>query len=151
MLHTMYLIFVFSYIQNVKDEYLRSRAYIRLSLSSPFPSVIVSQHWTLSRYLCLYLGSLHSKILKKWAYLNLKYCFGYLYQPVLPTILILLICTCKLLKMATLIHNNFLYLVKERFFCNGISSSHHGSLICSGHVSGTSLQKRSNVHASIWP
>ena len=37
-----------------KHEYLRSRTYICLSLSSPFPSpVIVIQIWPLSRYLCL--------------------------------------------------------------------------------------------------
>ena len=30
-------------VSKFKHEYLRSRAYIRLSLSSPFPSVIVVQ------------------------------------------------------------------------------------------------------------
>ena len=51
----------------IKHEYLRSRAYICLSLSSPFsssPSVIVSQIWLLSRYSCCYLGSLHPRNLK---------------------------------------------------------------------------------------
>ena len=48
--------------RNVKHEYLRSRAYICLSLSSPFPPsssspVMVSQLWPLSRYSCCYLGS----------------------------------------------------------------------------------------------
>ena len=42
-----------------KHEYLRSRAYICLSLSSPFSSVMVTQLWALSRYSCVYLGSLH--------------------------------------------------------------------------------------------
>ena len=46
----------------LKHEYLRSRAYICLSLSSPFlPSVIVVQIWPLSRYSCCYLGSLHPR------------------------------------------------------------------------------------------
>ena len=46
-----------------KHEYLRSRAYIRLSLSSPFSSssVTVIQIWPLSRYSCFYLGSLHPR------------------------------------------------------------------------------------------
>ena len=46
-----------------KHEYLRSRAYICLSLSSPFSSssVIVSQICPLSRYSCCYLGSLHPR------------------------------------------------------------------------------------------
>ena len=46
----------------IKHEYLRSRAYLRLSLSSPFPpSVTFSQILPLSRYSCLYLGSLHPR------------------------------------------------------------------------------------------
>ena len=45
----------------IKHEYLRSRAYICLSLSSPFSPVIVSQIWPLSRYSCCYLGSLHPR------------------------------------------------------------------------------------------
>ena len=62
----------------VKHEYLRSRAYIRLSLSSPlslssshrysihaFNSVIAIQILLLSRYSCFYLGSLHPRILFK--------------------------------------------------------------------------------------
>ena len=50
------------YIQ-IKHEYLRSRAYICLSLSSPFssPPVTVIQIWPLSRYSCFYLGSLHPR------------------------------------------------------------------------------------------
>ena len=43
----------------INHEYLRSHAYMRLSLSSPFsspPSVIVIQIWTLSRYSCFHLG-----------------------------------------------------------------------------------------------
>ena len=46
-----------------KHEYLRSRAYICLSLSSPFssPPVTVIQIWPLSRYSCFYLGSLHPR------------------------------------------------------------------------------------------
>ena len=53
----------FQFLIFVKHEYLRSRAYICLSLSSPFssPSVIVSQIWPLSRYSCCYLGSLHPR------------------------------------------------------------------------------------------
>ena len=48
--------------QNFKHEYLRSRAYMCLSLSSPFSSsVIVVQMWPLSRYSCCYLGSLHPR------------------------------------------------------------------------------------------
>ena len=46
---------------NIKHEYLRSRAYICLSLSSPFSSVTVIQIWPLSRYSCFYLGSLHPR------------------------------------------------------------------------------------------
>ena len=45
----------------IKHEYLRSRAYICLSLSSPFPLVIISQFWPLSRYSCFFLGSLHPR------------------------------------------------------------------------------------------
>ena len=44
-----------------KHEYLRSRAYICLSLSSPFSLVIISQIWPLSRYSCCYLGSLYPR------------------------------------------------------------------------------------------
>ena len=43
----------------IKHEYLRSRAYICLSLSSPL--VMVAQLWPLSRYSCFYLGSLHPR------------------------------------------------------------------------------------------
>ena len=46
--------------RNFKHEYLRSGAYICLSLSSPF-SVIVIQIWPLLRYSCLYLGFLHPR------------------------------------------------------------------------------------------
>ena len=47
----------------IKHEYLRSHAYMRLSLSSPFSSspVTVTQIWPLSRYSCCYLGSLHPR------------------------------------------------------------------------------------------
>ena len=48
-------------VTQIKHEYLRSRAYIRLSLSSPFSPVTVSQIWPLSRYSCFYLGSLHPR------------------------------------------------------------------------------------------
>ena len=49
-----------SHFDHFKHEYQRSRAYICLSLSSPFSSsssVTVTQLWTLSRYSCFYLGS----------------------------------------------------------------------------------------------
>ena len=49
----------------IKHEYLRSHAYICLSLSSPFPSVKFSQIWPLSRYSCFYLGSLHPRNFRK--------------------------------------------------------------------------------------
>ena len=52
----------YCFIPKVKHEYLRYRAYICLSLSSPFsPSVIISQIWPLARYSCCYLGSLHPR------------------------------------------------------------------------------------------
>jgi len=48
-----------STVLKVKHEYLRSRAYKCLSLSSSSSSfpVTVIQLWALSRYSCLYLGS----------------------------------------------------------------------------------------------
>ena len=53
---------------NLKHEYLRSRAYICLSLSSPSPSHLLKiyaflSNYGLSRYSCLHLGSLHPRIL----------------------------------------------------------------------------------------
>ena len=54
-----------SRLPKIKHEYLRSRAYICLSLSSPFSSVIASQIWPLSRYSCCYLGSLHPRNFQK--------------------------------------------------------------------------------------
>ena len=68
----------------VKHEYLRSRAYICLSLSLTSSSSVISQLWPLSRYSCFHLGSLHprnfcfetasSKRMKlsKWKYLSLQ-------------------------------------------------------------------------------
>ena len=70
----------------VKHEYLRSRAYIRLSLSSPLSlssshrysihafldSVIAIQILPLSRYSCFYLGSLHPRIFLKQPCFNLQ-------------------------------------------------------------------------------
>ena len=50
---------------NIKHEYLRSRAYICLSLSSSSSfsssSPVVIQIWPLSRYSCFHLGSLHPR------------------------------------------------------------------------------------------
>ena len=46
--------------ENFKHEYLRSRASICLSLSSPCHLLAI---YRLSRYTCLYLGSLHPRIL----------------------------------------------------------------------------------------
>ena len=46
---------------NIKHEYLISRAYICLSLSSTSSSPVVIQIWPLSRYSCFYLGSLHPR------------------------------------------------------------------------------------------
>ena len=44
-----------------KHEYLRSRASTCVSLSSPASSHLLAIYW-LSRYSCLYLGSLHPRI-----------------------------------------------------------------------------------------
>ena len=55
---------VISLIQQIKHEYLRSRAYICLSLSSSSSSPsspVVIQIWPLSRYSCFHLGSLHPR------------------------------------------------------------------------------------------
>ena len=48
----------------IKHEYLRSRAYICLSLSST-SSPVISQLWPLSRYSCFHLGSLHPRNFSK--------------------------------------------------------------------------------------
>ena len=53
--------FLILYFFHIKHEYLRSRAYICLSLSSSSSSPsspVVIQIWPLSRYSCFYLGSL---------------------------------------------------------------------------------------------
>ena len=48
-------------ILTIKHEYLRSCAYIRLSLSSPLDTCSNIFIWPLSRYSCFDLGSLHPR------------------------------------------------------------------------------------------
>ena len=68
------MIFFFSVFYHFKHEYLRSRAYICLSLSSSSDDSDISSNFThinhlihhgLSRYSCLHLGSLHPRIFRE--------------------------------------------------------------------------------------
>ena len=59
----------------IKHEYLRSRAYICLSLSLSSSSlVMVAQLWPLSRYSCCYLGSLHPRSFAMYLLFKICYC-----------------------------------------------------------------------------
>ena len=53
---------------NIKHEYLRSLAYICLSLSSPSGYLSIKSNHRLSRYSCLHLGSLHPRFFLKCMY-----------------------------------------------------------------------------------